>query len=109
PHDGRHAPKASAEEASAEEAEAEPDAGGPGGGGANGDWGGAISEMAGRADTVLGTRAKKVKELLYASGHTRGDIDATIEKIAALSIMFVDPSKLSSLADEFRQVAARIE
>ena len=71
------------------------------------DWSAAINEMAGRADAVLGTRSKKVKELLYASNHTKDDIDGTIDKISELSIMFVDPSKLSSLAEEFRQVAAR--
>ncbi|HEV1997689.1 MAG TPA: hypothetical protein VGR61_06120, partial [Candidatus Dormibacteraeota bacterium] len=57
---------------------------------------------------VLGTRSKKVKELLYAANHTREDIDSTITRISELSIMFVDPSKLSSLADEFRQIATRI-
>ena len=72
-----------------------------------GGWPAAIDEMAGRADAVLGTRSKKVKELLFAANHDRGDVDATIEKVAELSIMFVDPSKLSSLADEFRQIAAR--
>jgi len=76
-------------------------------GAGEGHWAEAINEMAGRADTVLGTRAKKVKELLFASNHDRADVDATIEKVAELSIMFVDPSKLSSLADEFRQIAAR--
>ncbi|MFN2464080.1 MAG: DUF4388 domain-containing protein [Candidatus Dormibacteria bacterium] len=67
----------------------------------------AVNQMAARADAVLGTRAKKVKELLFAAGHDRADVDATIEKVAELSIMFVDPSKLSSLADEFRQIAAQ--
>ncbi|MGI8610327.1 MAG: DUF4388 domain-containing protein [Candidatus Dormibacteria bacterium] len=71
------------------------------------DWGTAVSEMASRADAVLGTRSKKVKELLYAGNHTQDDIDSTITRISELSIMFVDPSKLSSLADEFRQIAAR--
>jgi hypothetical protein len=71
------------------------------------DWAAAINEMAGRADAVLGTRAKKVKELLFAANHNREDIDATIGKISELSIMFVDPSKLSSLAEEFRQIVAR--
>ncbi|HEY8739805.1 MAG TPA: hypothetical protein VIN56_04355, partial [Candidatus Dormibacteraeota bacterium] len=71
------------------------------------DWGAAVNEMAGRADAVLGTRSKKVKELLYASTHKREEIDATIDKISELSIMFVDPSKLSSLADEFRKLAEK--
>ena len=73
----------------------------------DGNWAEAINEMAGRADAILGTRSKKVKELLFASDSNRADVDATIEKVAELSIMFVDPSKLSSLADEFRQIAAR--
>jgi hypothetical protein len=71
------------------------------------DWAGAINEMAGRSDTVLGTRSKKVKELLYGANHNRQSIDGAIEKVSELSIMFVDPSKLSSLAAEFRQIAEK--
>ena len=71
------------------------------------DWAAAVDEMAARADAVLGTRSKKVKELLFAASRTQEDIDSTIARISELSIMFVDPSKLSSLADEFRQIAAR--
>ena len=73
------------------------------------DWASVINEMAGRADAVLGTRAKKVKELLYATNHSRTDVDGTIEKISELSIMFVDPSKLTSLAEDMRQMAAAAE
>jgi hypothetical protein len=90
------------EDSSSEAEEEEQD-----GGGGEVNWASAISEMAGRADAVLGTRSKKVKELLFASSHDREAVDATIEKVAELSIMFVDPSKLSSLAEEFRQIAAQ--
>ena len=71
------------------------------------DWAAAINEMAGRADAVLGTRSKKVKELLYAANHNREGIDSTIGRISGLSIMFVDPSKLSTLSGEFRQIVER--
>jgi hypothetical protein len=70
------------------------------------DWATLISAMAGRADAVLGTRSKKVKELLYAAGHNRDDVNGTIERISELSIMFVDPSKLTALAADMRQIAA---
>ena len=70
------------------------------------DWAAVLSQMAGRADATLGTRAKKVKELLNASGHDRESVDHTIERISELSIMFVDPSKLANLAEEMRQMAA---
>jgi hypothetical protein len=114
-------PEAAAEAEAPAAAEAEPEAaedepaedtaaeagGTDGDGDKDADWGAAINEMAGRADSVLGTRAKKVKELLYASAHRRADIDGTIDKIAELSIMFVDPAKLSSLAGEFREIAGR--
>jgi hypothetical protein len=70
------------------------------------DWAAILSQMAGRADAALGTRAKKVKELLNASGHNREDVESTIERISELSIMFVDPSKLAGLADEMRRIAA---
>jgi hypothetical protein len=64
--------------------------------------------MAGRSDAALGTRAKKVKELLNASGHNREDVESTIDRISELSIMFVDPSKLAGLADEMRRIAAEV-
>ena len=73
---------------------------------AEADWATLISAMAGRADAVLGTRSKKVKELLYAAGHNRDDVNGTIERISELSIMFVDPSKLTALAADMRQIAA---
>ena len=70
------------------------------------DWDAVLAEMAGRADAVLGTRSKKVKEMLLSTNHNREDVDATLDRIADLSIMFVDPSKLTALADEMRQIAA---
>ncbi|MFY9614124.1 MAG: hypothetical protein WAT58_01880, partial [Candidatus Dormiibacterota bacterium] len=70
------------------------------------DWPSLINEMAGRADAVLGTRSKKVKELLYATNHSREDVESTIDRISELSIMFVDPSKLTALADDMRRIAA---
>ena len=80
--------------------------GAEGGQGGEVDWATIISAMAGRADAVLGTRSKKVKELLYAAGHNREDVEGTIERISELSIMFVDPSKLTALAADMRQIAA---
>jgi len=74
---------------------------------ANGiDWAARIDQMASRADSVLGTRSKKVKELLYSTSHSQEDVEATLDKISELSIMFVDPSKLSALADDMRRIAA---
>jgi hypothetical protein len=69
------------------------------------DWADLIDQMAGKADEVLGTRSKKVKELLYASNHSREDVEGTLDRISELSIMFVDPSKLSALADDMRRIA----
>jgi hypothetical protein len=70
------------------------------------DWATLLSAMAGRADAVLGTRSKKVKELLYSAGHNRQDVESTIDRISELSIMFVDPYKLTALAADMRQIAA---
>ncbi|HEV3231934.1 MAG TPA: DUF4388 domain-containing protein [Candidatus Dormibacteraeota bacterium] len=66
------------------------------------DWGEVLNHMAARADEVLGTRSKKVKEMLYATPQGRGDVEQTLDRIAELSIMFVDPAKLTALADEMR-------
>ena len=68
------------------------------------DWPSLVNEMAGRADAVLGTRAKKVKELLYATDHSREDLESTVDRISELSIMFVDPSKLTALADDMKRI-----
>ena len=73
------------------------------------DWDGLLAELASRADAVLGTRSKKVKEMLSATEHSREGLDATFDRISELSIMFVDPSKLTALADEMRSVAAGVE
>jgi hypothetical protein len=96
------------------EAEAEPEPAAEYAGSPNGvdaaevDWAAVLSQMAGRADAALGTRSKKVKELLNASGHNREDVESTIERVSELSIMFVDPSKLAGLADEMRRIAAEV-
>ncbi|MHB8508078.1 MAG: hypothetical protein ACYDGR_05435, partial [Candidatus Dormibacteria bacterium] len=69
------------------------------------DWAAILNRMAARADEVLGTRSKKVKEMLFATTPTREDVDETLDRISELSIMFVDPSKLTALADDMRQMA----
>jgi hypothetical protein len=69
------------------------------------DWPLAIAMMTDKADQVLGSRAKKVKELLLSTGSSKLEIEKTIDAIPKLSIMFVDPSKLRSLANELRTIA----
>jgi hypothetical protein len=70
------------------------------------DWAAIVNQMASRADEVLGTRAKKVKEMLYSTNPSRPDIEQTLDRISELSIMFVDPSKLTALAEDMRRIVA---
>src|SRR5438132_805735 len=49
-------------------------------------------------------RAKKVKELLASTEHNLDALERTIDGVSQTSIMFVDPTRLTNLANEMRQV-----
>ena len=81
---------------------AEPSAGG--GGEPDIDWQSLMNELNGMADNALQNRSKKVKEMLASTEHTLDALDRTIDRISQTSIMFVDPARLTNLANEMRQV-----
>jgi hypothetical protein len=68
------------------------------------DWEGLMAQLYEMADGTLQGRSKKVKEMLAATDHDLDALDRTIDRIAQTSIMFVDPVKLTNLADDMRQV-----
>jgi hypothetical protein len=68
------------------------------------DWEGVMAQLYEMADSTLQGRSKKVKEMLAATDHDLDALDRTIDRIAQTSIMFVDPVKLTNLADDMRQV-----
>jgi hypothetical protein len=68
------------------------------------DWGSLMGQLNQMADNALQNRSKKVKEMLAATDHNLDSIDRTIDRISQTSIMFVDPARLTNLANDMRQL-----
>ena len=68
------------------------------------DWQSLMNELNSMADNALQNRSKKVKEMLASTDHNLDSLDRTIDRISQTSIMFVDPARLTNLANEMRQV-----
>jgi hypothetical protein len=68
------------------------------------DWPGLMSQLNQMADAALQNRSKKVKEMLASTEHNLDGLDRTIDRISQTSIMFVDPARLTNLANEMRQL-----
>jgi Domain of unknown function (DUF4388) len=68
------------------------------------DWSALIGQLNQMADSALQNRSKKVKEMLASTEHNLDAVDRTIDRISQTSIMFVDPARLTNLANEMRQV-----
>ena len=65
-------------------------------------WGSLMSQLNQMADNALQNRSKKVKEMLASTDHNLDALDRTIDRISQTSIMFVDPARLTNLANEMR-------
>jgi hypothetical protein len=63
-----------------------------------------MSQLNQMADNALQNRSKKVKEMLGTTEHNVDALDRTIDRISQTSIMFVDPARLTNLANEMRQL-----
>src|SRR5438093_2661976 len=68
------------------------------------DWPSLMSQLSQMADSALQSRSKKVKEMLSSTEHNVDALDRTIDRISQTSIMFVDPARLTNLANEMRQL-----
>jgi len=68
------------------------------------DWNELMSQLNQMAEAALQNRSKKVKEMLASTEHTVDGLDRTIDRISQTSIMFVDPARLTNLANEMRQL-----
>jgi len=68
------------------------------------DWAGLQLRLEQLADAALPDRSKKVKELLQATLPSRDSYIQTIDQIANMSILFVDPARLTTLAGRMRRV-----
>jgi hypothetical protein len=82
-------------------------AGHPYSGGPQGATGGAdveqlMAELMQMTDEALGNRARKVKDVLAAAERSRPGLESAIDQIPGISILFVDASRLESLANDLR-------
>jgi outer membrane biosynthesis protein TonB len=71
-------------------------------GGTQLDWGAIVAELQAMAEDALGNRARKVKDILGAADPSLAGIEAAIDQIPSISLLFVDSSRLEQLAQEMR-------
>ena len=74
----------------------------PRAGGGQLDWTLIVTELQAMADDALGNRARKVKDILGAADPSQAGIEAAIDQIPSISLLFVDSSRLEQLAQEMR-------
>jgi hypothetical protein len=74
----------------------------PRSGGPQLDWGAIVAELQAMAEDALGNRARKVKDILGAADPSLAGIEAAIDQIPSISLLFVDSSRLEQLAQEMR-------
>ena len=66
------------------------------------DLSGVVAELQAMAEDALGNRARKVKDILGAADPSLAGIEAAIDQIPSISLLFVDSSRLEQLAQEMR-------
>jgi hypothetical protein len=66
------------------------------------DWGSVVAELQAMAEDSLGNRARKVKDILGAADPSLSGIEAAIDQVPSISLLFVDSSRLEQLAQEMR-------
>lgn len=66
------------------------------------DWSAVVAELQAMAEDALGNRARKVKDILGAADQSLAGIEAAIDQIPSISLLFVDSSRLEQLAQEMR-------
>ena len=66
------------------------------------DWAAMVAELQAMAEDSLGHRARKVKEVLGRADPSGAGIQAAIDQVASISILFVDASRMEQLAQDMR-------
>jgi len=66
------------------------------------DWAAIVAELQAMAEDALGNRARKVKDILGAAEPSISGIEAAIDQVPSISLLFVDSSRLEQLAQEMR-------
>ncbi len=74
----------------------------PASGGPQLDWAAIVAELQAMAEDQLGNRARKVKDILGAADPSIAGIEAAIDQVPSISLLFVDSSRLEQLAQEMR-------
>lgn len=73
------------------------------------DWAALVAELDALAEASLGKRAQKIKNVLEAADQSGAGIEAAIDQITSMTLVFVDPVRLADLADDMRtHLACRI-
>jgi len=68
----------------------------------NVDWEAAITDLQAMTEDALGNRSRKVKDVLGSADRTQAGLEAAIDQIPTISILFVDSSRLEALANDLR-------
>jgi hypothetical protein len=68
----------------------------------NVDWEVAINDLQSMTEDALGNRSRKVKDVLGSADRTQAGLEAAIDQIPTISILFVDSSRLEALANDLR-------
>jgi hypothetical protein len=66
------------------------------------DWDHVVSDLQQVTEEQLGNRSRKVKDVLAAADRSQAGIEAAIDQIPSISILFVDAARLEALANELR-------
>jgi hypothetical protein len=61
-----------------------------------------IGDLQAMTEDALGNRSRKVKDVLGSAERSRFGIEAAIDQIPSISILFVDSSRLEALAADLR-------
>ncbi len=66
------------------------------------DWEPVLAELQAMTEEALGNRARKVKDVLASAERTPEGLEAAIDQIPTISILFVDSSRLEALAHDLK-------
>jgi hypothetical protein len=68
----------------------------------NVDWEAVINDLQQMTEDALGNRSRKVKDVLAAADRSQAGVQAAIDQVPTISILFVDSSRLEALANDLR-------
>jgi hypothetical protein len=66
------------------------------------DWEAAINDLQAMTEDALGNRSRKVKDVLTSAERSQAGLEAAIDQIPTISILFVDSSRLEQLANDLK-------